>query len=392
MRNRFRDNAHVRTVGVEEELLLIDAATGQARSSADSVLLADTGNHLTGELQQEQVETGTRPSTDLSVVHAEILRLRRHAAAAAAHAGARIAALGTSPLPVSPQAAPQPRYQKMVERFGLTAAEQLTCGAHVHVGVEDDDEGIAVLDRIRVWLPTLLALSANSPYWQGRDSGYASFRSQSWSRWPSAGPTAPFGSPENYHRLVEALVASGTVLDKGMIYFDARLSGTYPTVELRTADVCRQPADAILIAALARGLVETASRQWRAGQPPNGMPTELLRVASWQAGRSGIDGALVHPGTGRPVPARAVIDDLVRQLQPALHDAEDRDLVDELLARLLVRGNGATAQRATFTRTNDLRAVALEAAEQEPDRDATPLGSLLGTRHDPGPGRPANTG
>lgn len=257
----------MRTVGVEEELLLVDAHTAEVRACAGAALPdGDAEDQLTSELQQEQVETGTRPHTDLQELHSEILALRRRADGAASENGARVAALATYPLPVSPQVTPKPRYQKMVERFGLTASEQLTCGCHVHVGAADEEEGIAVLDRIRIWLPAILALSANSPYWQGEDSGYASFRSPSWNRWPSAGPTPIFGTPQRYHWLIDELIASGTILDDGMIYFDARLSANYPTVELRAADVCRRPEDATLIAALARGLVETASRDWTAGR------------------------------------------------------------------------------------------------------------------------------
>ncbi|MDQ3716438.1 MAG: glutamate--cysteine ligase [Actinomycetota bacterium] len=370
-------------MGVEEELLLVDARTGNVRSSADSVLRSDVDHRLTGELQQEQVETGSRPTTDLHDLYADICKLRREATQAAARTGTAIAALGTSPLPVSPQTTPHARYLTMVERFGLTASEQLACGCHVHVSVAGDDEAVAVLDRIRGWLPILLALSANSPYWQGKDTGYASFRSQAWLRWPSAGPTPVFGTPENYHRLVAQLIGSGTVLDDGMIYFDARLSANYSTVEVRTADVCRRPQDAVLMAALSRGLVETASREWAEGQPPDDVPTELLQVMSWRAARSGITGELVHPRTGRPHGATGVISAFLDYLKPVLSDLGDRGLVDELLADLLSRGNGAMAQRASFARTRDLRAVVLEAVADGSGTDPAP-GSVLETRQDPG--------
>lgn len=369
----------MRTVGVEEELLLVDAGTGEVRSWADAVLHDETDDRLTTELQQEQLETGTRPTTDLGALHSEIVGLRQRAAEAAASFRFRIAALGTSPLPVSSQITPRPRYLKMAERFALTAAEQLTCGCHVHVAVADDDEGVAVLDRIRVWLPVLLALSANSPYWQGLDSGYASFRSQAQGRWPSAGPPPRFGSAETYHSLISALIASGTVLDTGMIYFDARLSANYPTVELRAADVCRRPEDATLIAALARGLVETASRDWRAGRAASDMPTELLRLAMWRAGRSGLGGELIHPTTGRPAAAARVVDDMFGHIRAALSDSGDQSLVEALLAALFDRGNGAREQRETFTRTNDLRAVVLEAVADGVG-SISPFGSVLGTR------------
>ncbi|MDT0323939.1 YbdK family carboxylate-amine ligase, partial [Streptomyces millisiae] len=131
-----------------------------------------------------------------------------------------------------------------------------------------DEEGVAVLDRVRCWLPVLLALTANSPFWQGQDTRYASYRSRVWGRWPSAGPVELHGSAERYHEQVAALVSTGVLKDEGMVYFDARLSRSYPTVEVRIADVCQDPADTVLLAALTRALVETAAREWRAGEPP----------------------------------------------------------------------------------------------------------------------------
>lgn len=249
----------------------------------------------------------------------------------------------------------------------------------LHVAVDDEEEAVAVLDRIRVWLPTLLALSANSSYRQGADTGYACFRSQAQIRWPSAGPPPIFGSPENYHSLIQRLVSSDTLLDDGMICFDARLSANYPTVELRAADVCRRPEDATLIAGLARGLVETASREWKPGRSASDMPTELLRVATWRAGRSGLEGELVHPGTGRPAAAAEVIADLIAHVHTALSESGDRSLVKDLLAAVMARGNGARAQQKTFARTNDPSAVVLEAVVDGAGHKGQP-GSVLGTR------------
>ena len=251
----------------------------------------------------------------------------------------------------------------MAQLLGLTAAEQLTCGCHVHVGVADDDEGVAVLDRIRIWLPVLLALSANSPYWQGRDSGYASFRSQAWTRFPSAGPTEVFGSPAAYHRRTAALVGSGVLLDLGMIYFDARLSHKYPTVELRVADVCLYAADAVLLAALARALVETAAREAADRQPAPDVPTDLLRMASWRAGRSGLDGDLVDPYDCRPRPAADVVANLLGHVRPALRDAGDEELVTDGVQRVTKRGTGATTQRRLAEQTSDLSQLTRAAAE-----------------------------
>ncbi|MGI5131598.1 carboxylate-amine ligase [Pseudonocardia sp. CA-107938] len=354
-----------RLMGVEEEFLLVDPGTGVASAAGGAVLLAAAAEHdtdMTGELQREQIETGTRPKRSPADLEAELRRTRRQARDAAAAAGAALVPLATSPLATRPTVSPAQRYRRMVELFGLTGSEQLTCGCHVHVAVESDEEGVGVLDRIRAWLPPLLALSSNSPYWRGEDTRYASFRSQVWNRWPSAGPTAVFGSAAAYAVVEQAMLATETVLDTGMVYFDARLSRSHPTVEIRVADVCREIEDAVLIATLCRALVTTAAAEWRAGMPVDPVPIEVLRLATWRAGRSGLSEALLDPRTGRPAPARAVLDTLVDHVGDALDEAGDRDTVTTLLDGLLRRGTGAARQRAVAERSGgDLRAVVLDA-------------------------------
>ncbi len=358
-------------MGIEEELLLVDPCGGRPSALSDAVLRYaedDPGTlrdgqvkNLSRELQQQQLETNTRPCHSLEEVDAELRQWRRTAALAAERAGARVVALATSPIAVEPLVTPELRYRQMVNEFGLTAQEQLSCGCHMHVSVNSDEEGVAVLDRIRPWLPLLLALSANSPFWQGGDTGYESYRSQVWSRWPLAGPAGTFGSFGGYRAVIQELLASGTVLDEGMMYFDARLSRHQPTVEIRVADVCLHAEDAVLLAALARGLVEMAGRDWRAGAPLPPVRTELLRLASWRAGRSGVETKLVHPKTGHPVPAAFAVQALLDHVTPALAEAGDFVTVRELLRAVLRRGTGSRFQRAVFARTGHLTDVVADA-------------------------------
>jgi glutamate---cysteine ligase / carboxylate-amine ligase len=373
----------VRSVGVEEEFLLVDPETGRPRAVAGTVLEAarrvgngrgqdraggigagagDAAGELELELQLQQLETNTRPCHTLDELGGEVRRCRASAAEAAALAGAQVAALATSPLPVTPEVTGKSRYQKMADAFGLTAQEQLTCGCHIHVEISSEDEGIAVLDRMGPWLAVLLALSANSPFWQGQDSSYASFRYQAWSRWPSSGPPGAFGSAEAYRQTVQQMVRTGTVLDAGMVYFDARLSEHYPTIEIRVADVCLHPDDTVLIGALGRALVETGARQWRQGTPARETRAELLRLAAWRASRSGLDETLVHPLTGRPEQAATVVNLLIGHARDALTETGDTDTVAALLAAVMDRGNGAAFQRDTYRRSGHLPAVVSSAA------------------------------
>ncbi len=370
----------VRTIGVEEELLLVEPESGRPLSVAASVL-RDTqsterrrqagvpahegegpAGHVTHELQQQQIETDTPPRASLDELERDLRAWRDLAIRSARESGALVVATGTSPMPVTPRRHLSERYERMGDLYGITAAEHLVSGCHVHVAVDSDEEGVAVLDRIRVWLPTLLALSANSPFWQGADSGYASFRSQALTRWPSAGPYDVFGSAEAYHALVADMVASGALLDPGMVYFDARLSASFPTIEVRVADVCLETRDAVLVAALARGLVETAAREWSDGIPAPTLPTTMIRIANWHAGRYGVEDALLDPQSARPRPAREVLDKLVDHVTPALEEAGDLDLVRRSVDRLLATGTGATRQRAVLERTGQLTDVVAELA------------------------------
>jgi carboxylate-amine ligase len=375
------DTGAMRTVGVEEELLLVDPRSGVTRSVAIRILKKTGGapvdplaGHLGGsiahEVQQQMIETNTAPHADLRELAADIRQCRDRAVAAARSAGVRVIASGSSPLKAEPRLFRDPRYERIADVFGTTASEQLTCACHVHVAVDSDDEGVAVIDRIRCWLPVIIALSANSPFWHGRDSHYASFRSQAMLRWPTAGPTDIFGSAESYHATVAAMLDSGVMVDKGMVYFDARLSHHVPTVEIRVADVCPDAAHTVLIAALVRGLVETAARSWREGQAAPPVPAAMLRLASWQAGRYGVTGNLLAPFTLMPRPAADVIGDLLEYVRPALVETGDEHLVEAGIAAVLARGNGAVRQRAVFARTGSLPDVVADLARVTSGQDA----------------------
>lgn len=373
----------LRTVGVEEEMLLVDAASGRALSIAGQVL-ADPGRRhgttdgpegrpspgldgsatrgiLEKELKEEQIETSTQPHTDLASLGADLRRWRRTAIDAAQEAGAQVAALATSPLAVAPRTVDTPRYRAMTALYGLTGRQNLTCGCHVHVGVGTREEAVGVLDRIRSWLPPLIALSANSPFWQGEDTAYESYRTQAQARWPTAGPVGLFGSAASYDALVADLVATGTLLDAGMIYFDARASVRYPTVEVRVADVCLDADDAVLVAALCRALVTTAAAEWAEGEPPVPARAELLRLADWRASREGVHGALLDPVTGHPRPAAEVLTGLVEHVRPALRAHGDEAVAEQGVDAVLTRGTGADRQRAVLARTGELSAVVADA-------------------------------
>ncbi len=357
----------MRTFGVEEEYLLVDAATGEARSVARQVLRrAVDEQHREGfdaEIQQEMLELVTEPQSTLEGMLAAIRANRAAADELAREHGARIVALASPPLAVEAHAMPGERYQRILEHYGMTARESLTCGQHVHVSVESREEAVAVLDRIRIWLPVVLALSANSPYSAGQDTGHASYRAQLWRRWPTANPTPYFGSVEALDAYEREMLDTGVLLDENMLHFEARASKRYPTVEVRVADVSLFAETSASIAALIRGLVGAAADEWRRGVEPPKPSTDTLRLASWRASISGVDGELVHPLTGLPASARDVVQALAAHVAGALAETGDEVAVRAWLERMLDGGTGAHWQRAALARTADLHAVVGEAAE-----------------------------
>lgn len=346
----------MRTFGVEEELLIVNPDTGEPLALADALLAVRTATSddgpesegdrgLTAELKLEQIETQTLPCRDYTELLQQIRDGRALADQAARQHGARVAALATSPLASTTHITPDPRYAAIKERFGLTLHELLTCGFHVHTFIQSPEEGVAVLDRIRDKLAILVALSANSPFWNGVETGFESYRTQAWNRLPTSGPSAIFGTLPVYRRTVARLLETGVLLDEGMIYFDARLARNHPTVEVRVADVCLRAEDAALIAVLVRALVETASREWRDDVDPLPVPTVLLRTASWQASNRGLRGELLHFGTFTPAPAADVVNALVDYLEPVLREQGELEQVRAGVTRILSHGTGAEQQR-----------------------------------------------
>ncbi len=374
-------NRFMRTFGVEEELLIVDPESGMLLALADLMLPSlvppkepdaarihatekpvHEGADFSYELKLEQIETQTHPCLDYTELLRQLRRARALADQAARAHGGRVAALATSPQGSATHLTPNPRYMTMQQRFGLTVRNQLTCGLHVHTYVQSPEEGVAVMDRIRDKLAVLIALSANSPFWNGAETGFESYRTQAWNRWPGSGPTMIFGSLPVYRRVVTRLVQSGVLMDEGMVYFDARLCRQHPTVEIRVADVCLRAEDAALIAVLVRALVESAAREWNDGVDPAPVPTLLLRMAAWQASNCGLRGELLDFGTFTPAPAADVVRALVDFVAPVLEEQGELEMVRVGVERILADGTGSQLQRGPF-RAGGLPAVVERAVE-----------------------------
>ncbi|MEU7573855.1 glutamate--cysteine ligase [Micromonospora sp. NPDC049240] len=356
------------TVGVEEEFLLADPHTGTAVPAVELVMEqvpAELRGQVEREFQTSQIEIGSPPGLELSSIRHSLGMLRAELADAAERAGVRLLAIGTGPVdgPV-PAVVDKPRFDRMIERFRLLVPGPGNNGMHVHVGVPDPDTGVQVLNHVRPWLPTLQAVTTNSPFSRGEDTGYASWRSIEWERWPSVAPTPYLESHEHYQRLIRQLIASGVMLDEGMLYWYARLSAKYPTVEIRIGDVCPSVDDAVLVAALVRGLVATALTDIAAGRRAVNTDHHLLVAAHWRAAHDGLEGQGVDLTDGELRPAWELLERLVDRLRPELERHGDLDRVTELLDGLHRHGSGAARQRAVFAKTGKLVDVVADVARQ----------------------------
>ncbi len=353
------------TIGVEEEFLLVDdAGDPLARNEAVAGQAEARGVKLQLELTSCQVETTTQVVSSSEELRAELTRLRRVAADAAEADGARLLAVGLPPtVPHEFPITDNPRYHRIAERYGMIAHEQGICGCHVHVAVPDRDAAIRVSNRLRPWLPLLLALTANSAVYRNTDTGYASWRSVLWQRWPSAGPPPHFESADEYDTVVAMLLNSGAMLDDGMVYWDVRPSANFPTIEVRVADVPATVAETVLLATLTRACVMTALAAERRGEPLAPLTPLALRAAYWTSARYGLDGdAIDLTESHAPVPVIDLLNRLVEHIRPALEEVGDYDMVHAELARIAEDGNGAMRQRRAWQRRHDVADVLAEAA------------------------------
>ena len=357
------------SVGVEEEFLLVDPRTGEPapRNAEVAAEAENRGATLQLELSSCQVETTSSVATTSAQLTDDLAGLRRTAAQAAEAAGVRLLALGLPP--VTPHEFPvtdTDRYRRIGAQFGMVAHEQGICGCHVHVQVPDRAAAIQVSNWLRPWLPSFLALSANSAIYRNADSGYASWRSVLWRRWPAAGAPPFFTSPEEYDRTVRMLVDTGVILDADMIYWDVRPSASFPTVEVRVADVPATVAETVLLATLIRAAVMTALDEQRRGDIGNSvrrLPPAALRAAYWKAAHDGLSGHTLDLIDGRgAVPTREQLGTLVRRVRPALDALGEHDRVVAELDRIAAQGNGAMRQLKAWRKRGEATDVIEEAA------------------------------
>jgi carboxylate-amine ligase len=337
------------TVGVEEEYQLVDPHSGELRGRARYVIAADWSDDLKAEMQQHTVEVETGICEGTSCVRDDLARLRLQAAVAAEAAGVRIVAAGVHPFspPEGYAFTADPVYQEIRAEYRALAETQAIFGMHVHVGVPADVDRVRVGNVARLYLPFLLALSASSPWYGGRDTGYASFRSLIWRRWPRSGAPPRLEGAEEMETLLRWLRDTGCIDAPGRVYWDLRPHHKYPTLEFRVTDVTPRLEDAVAVAALARAIVAGAvAGTLTEPELPPVITQALLGENAWRASRDGTDAEFVDLWSSEPraEPMRVAVERLADRLwghAERLGDAAEL----EQLGTLLDRGCAAHAIR-----------------------------------------------
>ena len=357
------------TLGVEEEYQLVDAATGALRSHARYVIEGDWADELKGEMQEHTVEVETGVCERTGCVRDDLRRLRFTAAVAAQAAGMRVLAAGTHPFSAAEGHAfnPAPVYQSLRQTYRRLAESQAIFGMHIHVGVPEGRDRAKVSNVVRLHLPLLLALTASSPYFQGRDTGYASYRSILWRRWPRTGAPPRFADEAEFRAVVRWLVQSERIDGPGRLYWDLRPHHLYPTVEVRVADCTPRLEDAIAVAALTRAVVAGAAEGVLRDSPlPDALLQTVLGDNLWRASRFGTravrgDVERAEPSTVSVADAVLRLAERVEPVAAALGDGDELARVPELVAR----GGAADAIRARAAAAEgDMAGVALWMADE----------------------------
>jgi carboxylate-amine ligase len=329
------------TVGVEEEFLLVDRDGTTAPLAAEVLARCGPlpgGMTVQRELRETQLEVATGVCTSAAELRAQLILGRRALALAAEDT--RVIAAATPILGSARPSRVEDRFGRVDDLYGELATDYEACGCHVHVAVPDKDTAVAVVNHLARWLPTLLALSVNSPIHHGRDRGYGSWRIVQQSRFPGSGIAPYCADHTRWQQELARLVDCGVLVDEKQTFWFARPSPRFPTVELRAADAAATVDDAMVQALLSRALVNTALAQLDRGV--EAVPVQTAAAAVWTAARYGMDGPAVDPLLGKQVPAATMLTALLEHVRDALAETGDLDEVRMLLRE---RSTGASRQR-----------------------------------------------
>jgi carboxylate-amine ligase len=353
------------TIGIEEELMIVDAETLDLTNSIEGLLAdleqVEKEGHVQPELMESVCEVATTPCRDTREAGQELRALRRIVQQVASDRGLAIGSAGTHPFALweDQRIVSRPRYRDLIAGLQFVARQEIIFGIHVHVGIDDPDKAVHVVNGMRVHLPLLLALSANSPFWRGQQTGLDSTRTPIFRAFPRVGIPPRYDDWDDFARRIEFMTTCKVINDYTYLWYDVRPHPNLGTVEIRVMDSQTRVEHTLALAALVQAMVKELAEHFESGQQLSRYPYEMLDENKWLAARHGLDGTLVDlPKTSR-VPVPELTRRLIERLRP---HAEELGSVEDFncLEDLLDKGNGASRQAVVYAANHDLREVVRE--------------------------------
>jgi glutamate---cysteine ligase / carboxylate-amine ligase len=349
------------TLGIEEEFQIIDPETRELRSHIQQIL--DDGKmmlkeRLKAEMHQSVVELGTEICRDTAHAREQVVQLRSELAALAARAGLKIASAGTHPFShwMDQPITVDERYATIVKDMQQIARANLIFGLHVHVGIPDREEGIDVMNQARYFLPHIYALSVNSPFWLGQNTGLKAYRQMIFERFPRTGIPDPFESLSEYEDYLQLLVATGCIDNAKKIWWDIRLHPFFNTLEFRICDAQSRVDDTIALAAVMQAVVFKLHKLRRQNVTFRMYRRRLIDENRWRASRYGIDGKLIDFGRKCEIDERQLLHEMLEFIAPEVEElGSQREIVH--IEKIIREGTGADRQLRVYEQTNDIKAV-----------------------------------
>jgi glutamate---cysteine ligase / carboxylate-amine ligase len=349
------------TIGIEEELMILDAESLELVNAIETLLEPAPSGEIKPELMESVLEVSTEPCANTAEAGAQLRALRNQVIQTAAGKNLAIGAAGTHPFAMweDQRIVARPRYRDLISALRFVARQELIFGVHVHVGVDDPDKAIHIANGMRVHVPALLALSANSPFWRADATGLASTRTPIFRAFPRVGIPPTYKDWDDYERRIEFMIKAKVIEDYTYLWHDVRPHPNFGTVEVRVMDSQTHVEHTLGIAALVQGLVRELSEHFDAGKQLSKYPFEMLDENKWLAARHGLEGEIVDLPDYERVPMRALARRLVDRMREHCRDlgsVDDLDAIEDLLER----GNGAARQVVVYEANHDLREVMAE--------------------------------
>jgi glutamate---cysteine ligase / carboxylate-amine ligase len=350
------------TIGIEEEYQTIDPETRDLRSHIQAELLEKgkmvLQERVKAELHQSVVEVGTGICKNIKEAKEEVKELRRHIIGLARENGLRVASVATHPFSDwrTQEIHPDPRYKNIVEDMQLVARANLIFGLHVHIGIEDRETAIHMMNHARYFLPHILALSTNSPFWLGMNTGLKSYRCKVFDKFPRTNIPDYFPSWGEYENFIKLLIKTNCIDNAKKIWWDIRPHPFFNTIEFRVCDIPMRADETIAIAALIQATVAKLYKLYTANQGFRLYRRALIMENKWRAARYGLDGKLIDFGKQKEVPARDLVNEYLDFVDDVVDELDSREELD-YVRRIVETGSGADRQLRVFQETGDLKKV-----------------------------------